>query len=78
MGSLERKLRAVSSPLSSLFIAVQASEVLNPQEKEGSLLISKAATSVERVAGGGNSRRALLVKQRPWLGTGEEDAGSWW
>lgn len=59
------ELSAVSSSLSPLFIPVQASEVLKPQEKEGSLLISKAATFVETVVGGGKaSRRALLVKQR--------------
>ena len=66
-------------PFPPLFIPMQASEVLNPQENEGSLLISKAATCVERVVHGGNdSRKALLMKQRHWLRTEEDDAGSWW
>lgn len=66
-------------PFPPLLIPMKVAEVLNLPENEGSLLISKAATCVEGVLGGGSeSRRALLLKQRHWLRTEEKDAGSWW
>lgn len=66
-GELGKELPAVFLPFPPLFIPMQVSEVLNPQESKRSLLISEAATCVERAIGGGVIGP---VKQRHWLRTG--------